>query len=98
MSKLDAILKIMTLTASSALLIGGASGAKAADMISDSYYQEQRAPAPKVRRAHATVYRTVTRPYSECGLLRIDYRRPYVPHTEIVEVCHKPIEWRPGSN
>ncbi len=27
----------------------------------------------------------------ECGDLLIKYRRPYEPHSEIVQICHPPI-------
>lgn len=98
MFKINAILTIISFTASGALFMSGSTTAQAADMISDSYYREQAAPAPKAPRPHRIAYRVVSQPLTECDLLKVSYRPPYVPATEIVEVCYKPLDLRPGRS
>ena len=34
----------------------------------------------------------------ECDLLRIDYRRPYIPSSEIVDVCYPPLDLTPTGS
>lgn len=34
----------------------------------------------------------------ECTLLRIDYRSPYPSHTDLVNVCHPPLDMTPSGS
>lgn len=40
----------------------------------------------------------VRRAAEECDLLRVDYRAPYLPHTEIVRSCAPPLNLRPARS
>ncbi|WP_162895188.1 hypothetical protein [Rhizobium terrae] len=61
----------------------GAAPSYSADLIEG--YREKRV-APR------TAY---VRTERECSLLRIDYRPPYAPRTEVVNVCYTPVDLRP---
>jgi len=64
-----------------------AQGASAADLL-----YEPRGTTPvyqKVHRTHQVVYRS----RAECGDVIISYRWPYEPRTEVVTLCHPPIDW-----
>ncbi len=79
-----------------ALFVFGTTTAQAADMISDSYYKEQTVPTPRAQRINRTTYRVGVQPVRDCNLLRVSYRPPYVPRTEILQFCHEPLDLRPG--
>lgn len=98
MSKFNAILTLICFASCGVIFTGAAVSAQAADMVSDSYYREPTVHGPKVKHTHRTAYRVVTQPYNECDLLRVSYYPPYARKTEIVEVCYKPVDLRPGKN
>ena len=64
----------------------------AADLIQG--YRERPHVVRKARPAHRTV---VVARAEECSLLRIDYRFPYEPHAELVNVCYPPVDLRPAG-
>ncbi|WP_165225659.1 hypothetical protein [Affinirhizobium pseudoryzae] len=63
---------------SMAILCGQTAPSHAADMIEG--YQA----APKHH------HYTVSASPSDCGILRVEYRHPYEPHTDYVQVCTHP--------
>ncbi|MBB4145928.1 hypothetical protein GGQ72_004494 [Rhizobium rhizoryzae] len=94
MSKTRNRLTMIAFAAPFALVVASTTAAQAADIIAS--YPEKAVHAPKAYHKHTTSYRPVVRTCTttECDLLRVSYRHPYVPQTQIVEICHKPINWR----
>lgn len=77
-----------TMAIATIVALAGVGSVNAADLI-EGYVHPPR--------HHARVVVPVVA-YVDCSLLRVDYRPPNMPHSEIVQVCYPPLNLAPRTD